>query len=69
VIKMTGVVEPYFLDPLSEAADPETVWARTRSFAPFCHIFNETGQPGNQLSGDEDRRRAPRGRSDRRTLR
>jgi len=28
---------------------PEIVWARTRSFAPFCHIFNGTGQPAMSL--------------------
>ena len=32
-----------------DMVDPETVWARTRSFAPFCHIFNGTGQPAISL--------------------
>jgi Asp-tRNA(Asn)/Glu-tRNA(Gln) amidotransferase A subunit family amidase len=29
--------------------DPAIVWSRMRSFAPFCHIYNGTGQPAASL--------------------
>jgi len=29
----------------ADVEDPTVVWTRMRSFAPFCHIYNGTGQP------------------------
>lgn len=33
----------------ADVEDPTVVWARMRSFAPFCHIYNGTGQPALTL--------------------
>jgi amidase len=33
----------------ADGPDPEIIWSRMRNFAPFCHIFNGTGQPAMTL--------------------